>query len=412
METRIMNGTVLVATDGTPQSLGALRLARRLEERDGRRIEVVTVVEPVPIYDTGFMVALPEAELFEARRDTVEAEIRDQLEEVTGSRSPWPVHVEPGIPASRIVGLAETLEAEFLLMGIGRHGSMDRLFGRETALQVIRLAHLPVLAAPPGCDTLPRKAVLAVDFSSFSARAAAAVKKVLKSPAELHLVHAISGLEFVPTASGDWHPKHLERLRARLEAFAGSLDLPDGWSVQSQVLEGEPSHEILAYASSVEADLLVAGSHGHSFMGRLLMGSVSTRLIRGSTCSVLIAPPEDVPHEVRTGPVGETADHPWVNLLKNFTARNTGRRTELELDHPGFGAQHSGRDYPLWGVVYEPRGDRVEIMLGEQGSVERRITHSIPGPRNVEILTDDEGHDEALRITLDEGQVLLRLQRG
>ena len=95
------------------------------------RVEVVTVVEPVPIYDTGFMVALPEAELFEARRDAVESEIRDQLEEVTGSRSPWPIHVEPGIPASRIVGLAETIEAEFLVMGIGRHGSMDRLFGRE-----------------------------------------------------------------------------------------------------------------------------------------------------------------------------------------------------------------------------------------------------------------------------------------
>ena len=69
-----MSKVILVATDGTPQSKGAIRLARRLEERDGARVELVSVIEPVPIYDTGFMVALPETELFEARRETVEAE--------------------------------------------------------------------------------------------------------------------------------------------------------------------------------------------------------------------------------------------------------------------------------------------------------------------------------------------------
>jgi nucleotide-binding universal stress UspA family protein len=406
-----MSGPILVATDGTPQSRGAIRTARRLEERDGVRVELVSVIEPVPIYDTGFMVALPETELFEARREAVEEEIRSQLLEVTGSRTAWPSHVESGVPTSRIVAMAEDLGASLIIIGLGRHGSLDRLFGRETALQVVRLAHIPVLLVPADSDTLPNSALLAVDFSTFSRRAAQAATSVLKSPATLHLVHAISGLEFVPTASGEWHPEHLRQLETRLEEFGAGLDLPEGWTVRTRVLEGEPSHEILAYAEEVEADMLVAGSHGHSFVGRLLMGSVSTRLIRGTSSTILIVPPSDLPEEISAGEAREPAGHPWEALLRSFSQRNAGCRTELEMDHPKLGAQHSGRNFPLWGVVYEPRADRLEIMLGEQGSVEHHLTHSIPSPREIEVKQDEQGRDEALHVVLDEGSVILSLHR-
>jgi nucleotide-binding universal stress UspA family protein len=387
-------------------------MARRLEERDGVRVELVSVIEPVPIYDTGFMVALPETELFEARKATVEEEIHRQLEEVTGSRTPWPIHVEPGVPTSRIVAMAEDLGAELIVIGLGRHGSLDRLFGRETALQVIRLAHIPVLAVPADIGTLPNSALLAVDFSTFSVRAAEAATAVLKSPATLHMVHAISGLEFVPTADGDWHPEHIRQLENRLRDFCEDLDLPEGWTRMTQVLEGEPSHEILAYAEEKDVDMIVAGSHGHSFVGRLLMGSVSTRLVRGTKGPILIIPPSDVPEEVSASSSRASGAHPWEQLLRSFTERNAGCRTELEMDHPGIGAQHSGKNFPLWGVVYDRRSDRLQIMLGEQGSVENHLTHSIPSPREVELLQDEDGRDSALHVVLDEGSVILRLLRG
>jgi nucleotide-binding universal stress UspA family protein len=307
--------------------------------------------------------------------------------------------------------MAEDLGASLIIIGLGRHGSLDRLFGRETALQVVRLAHIPVLLVPADSDTLPNSALLAVDFSTFSRRAAQAATSVLKSPATLHLVHAISGLEFVPTASGEWHPEHLRQLETRLEEFGAGLDLPEGWTVRTRVLEGEPSHEILAYAEEVEADMLVAGSHGHSFVGRLLMGSVSTRLIRGTSSTILIVPPSDLPEEISAGGAREPAGHPWEALLRSFSQRNAGCRTELEMDHPKLGAQHSGRNFPLWGVVYEPRADRLEIMLGEQGSVEHHLTHSIPSPREIEVKQDEQGRDEALHVVLDEGSVILSLHR-
>lgn len=138
------------------------------------------------------------------------------------------------------------------------------------------------------------------------------------------------------------------------------------------------------------------------------MGSVSTRLIRGSQRPVFVVPPPEFSEDLAALSARPEEEHPWEALMDGFSRRNAGRRTELEMDHPRLGAQRSGRNFPLWGVVYEPRGDRVEIMLGEQGSVDHHLTHSIPSPRSIEILEGEDGRDQALRIELDEGCVRLR----
>ena len=70
-----------------------------------------------------------------------------------------------------------------------------------------------------------------------------------------------------------------------------------------------------------------------------------------------------------------------------------------------------GKDFPLWGVDYDPRKDRIEIMLGRSGTVEGHLTHSIPSPREVRVVRGEDGRAEALEITLPQGQVVLRIHR-
>ncbi len=404
-----MSRPILVATDGTPQSLGALRVARKLEEAEGTRIHVLCVIEPVPVFDTGFMVALPETELHQSRARSARDEVRDQIELVTGSPGAWPIEVEAGLAAPKIVRKSGDLRADLVIMGLGKHRAVDRLFGGETALQVARLAHVPILAVPPGCTKLPHSAVVGVDFSEFSLQAARACLSLLRKPAELHLVHVISGLEFLPTVPTEWRHEYEGDLSKRLEEVRDELGLPEDCDVRMHVLAGDPGPEVLSYAKEVEADIVVAGSHGHSFIGRILMGSVSTRLIRGAECSVLLAPPPEPSEEIQEEV--EVASVPWVAELKEFTRRNAGRRTDLEIDHPETGAQHSGTNFPLRGVDYDPKRDRIDIMLGELGTVDRHLTHSLPAPRAVEIIKGEGGRDEALRVELEEGQVLLRIIR-
>jgi nucleotide-binding universal stress UspA family protein len=408
-----MGRRILVATDGTPAALGALRLAGRLETEKSIAVEVLGVVEPVPVFDAGFLVALPEMELYESRQAALRHEIENQLEEATGSRDTWPICVEAGLPGPRIVKRAEDLKADTILIGLGRHRPVDRVFGTETALQVIRLSHIPVLAVPEESRDLPRSAALGVDFSHFSQKAARAAMVLMKTPCDTHMVHVMSGMEFLPTMSEEWREDYEQELKERLGDLAGGLPEEGECRIHLPVLEGEPAHELLGFTDEREVDLLVAGSHGHSFVGRLLMGSVSTRLIRGAHTPVLVIPPSEMTQEViqQEEPPGREA-HPWVGELREFSRENAGRRTTLELDDPELGAQQSGKNFPLWGVDYDPKADRVNIMLGRSGTVEGHLTHSIPAPQEIKVEVDEEGRARTLQIRLHQGQIVLKIHRG
>jgi hypothetical protein len=104
----------------------------------------------------------------------------------------------------------------------------------------------------------------------------------------------------------------------------------------------------------------------------------------------------------------ETTNSEWVSLLKHFTHKHAGRRTRLEFDDPEIGAQWSEVDFPLRGVAYDRRDNRIEIMLGEAGSLEAHLSHSVQYPISLEIMQPLGAPHEALRIIHDRGQIVLQ----
>jgi len=73
----------------------------------------------------------------------------------------------------------------------------------------------------------------------------------------------------------------LEGVRQRAEE--------QGVKLTPVVMEGEPHEAILAAAAKLPATLIIMGSHGKKGLTRLLMGSVTERVIGLSTCPVLIS---------------------------------------------------------------------------------------------------------------------------
>lgn len=59
-------------------------------------------------------------------------------------------------------------------------------------------------------------------------------------------------------------------------------------TVTTQYRRGEASHEILAAATQMKADLIVMGSRGLGQIGGLILGSVSERVLHGAHIPVLI----------------------------------------------------------------------------------------------------------------------------
>jgi len=84
------------------------------------------------------------------------------------------------------------------------------------------------------------------------------------------------------------NPQSIEQeLIKYLQTVAKKLE-PLACSVQVKVRFGRPANEILAFASEIEADLIIMSTHGRSGISRWVFGSVADRLLRGASCPVLL----------------------------------------------------------------------------------------------------------------------------
>ncbi|MFB6196143.1 MAG: universal stress protein [Haloplanus sp.] len=63
-------------------------------------------------------------------------------------------------------------------------------------------------------------------------------------------------------------------------------------TVETAVVEGKPSQEIVRYAEDQDCDLIVMGTHGRGGIDRLLLGSVAESVIRASSIPVTTVPVE------------------------------------------------------------------------------------------------------------------------
>jgi nucleotide-binding universal stress UspA family protein len=285
-----LHGPVIVATDGSPAADAALVVGRRLAERAGERLHVLSVVDSLLVPTTG-ADALPDpARLDITRTEQRLAVVHEQVRKVIGEDAGACIEVETGVPARRIAQTASELGAGIIVVGIGRHRLRDRLLGTETALQLARLADVPVLAVPASADELPWRAVVATDFSAFSAGAARTALGVVEHGAIVYLAHVAPRVAF---AGRGWQSLAPETERGIAEAFRrlrASLPEDAGATIESVTLRGEPADAVLEFAQATAVELVVVGTHGHGFFERLVLGGVSSKLVRAAPTAVLIVP--------------------------------------------------------------------------------------------------------------------------
>src|SRR5215510_6200192 len=90
----------------------------------------------------------------------------------------------------------------------------------------------------------------------------------------------------------DFSPEWIERIgAAQREAKAGSDRLQKlfpQWEIQLEPSAGNPADAILEKARTWQADLIVIGTHGRSALARVVLGSVSLKLVREAPCSVRV----------------------------------------------------------------------------------------------------------------------------
>jgi nucleotide-binding universal stress UspA family protein len=281
---------ILAATDGTEGADAALRLARLLAERDGALVELLTVFDPPVAVDlTPGGATYPDTTGLRLR-GALWTDIQKQRRRIAPSAARWPVTFKVGQPAHEIARLAADKQHELIVVGLGAHGAMERCLGRETALRLMRSTRVPVLAVAPSASVLPRCALIATDFSRSSLRAARAALALLGETGTLYLAH-VTPRSAVPFAEqAPWELPYAQSVRHLFQVLRRELRPPKGVTVTPISLLGDPAAAVLAFAATQGVDLIAAGSHGYGTIARTFLGSVSTRLVRGAECSVLVAP--------------------------------------------------------------------------------------------------------------------------
>ena len=134
-----------------------------------------------------------------------------------------------------------------------------------------------------------KRVLVATDFTA-SADAAwtFAVDLAVAQGAELVLLHAAHRL--APGATYRHRQDH-DRQMARALAEIGdrvAVPISRGVTARGIVLSGEASQVITETAKAEAADLLVVGSHPHTALDQILIGSVAERVVRAASCAVLV----------------------------------------------------------------------------------------------------------------------------
>lgn len=132
------------------------------------------------------------------------------------------------------------------------------------------------------------------DFSKHSRNAliyAAAFAE--KFGGQLHLLHVVQDLAiFIPdmvTVAPPIAPS-LEQMTAAVRSAFDRIVQEhhlEKLTVQREVRQGNPFYEIVRYAKEANVDLIVMGTHGHSGLAHMLLGSVTEKVVRKAPCPVL-----------------------------------------------------------------------------------------------------------------------------
>jgi nucleotide-binding universal stress UspA family protein len=274
---------LLVAHDGSDGGRDALELARVLGSQEGASALVVAVVSygglPTRFTRLEHDAAAEAEPLFEearARLEGIEVETR-----AFGG----------GSPAGVITELAESEAIDVIVVGAPHRGAVGRTVVGSVAEGVLHGAPCAVAVAPHGYAEHGHGpfSLIAVAYDGTpEARAAASRARRLAEArgAVVRILTAVPPPTALPGVVG-YTPIEPPEPEGVVEE--GVQAVGTRIPVEGKRLDGHPAYT-LAQACGDGVDLLVTGSRGYGPAMRVLLGSVSSRLIAEAPCPVMVVP--------------------------------------------------------------------------------------------------------------------------
>ena len=305
-----MTSTIVVGYDGTDHGDDALALGRLLAGIAGAELVVACAYPDDPLGESAAAHGVTD----DLRRDA-EAKLERAgawlgLEAGAGAAAGGGgvrLRAAAGASPSHVLhDVAEETGALAIVVGATHHGRALRLLAGSTPDAVLDHAPCPVAVAPDGYrDALHgtggvRQVAVAFDGSPEARHALEVAAGFARgADARLRVVTAVNS-----AAAGVYPPPPLDiasyeeigriardEARARVDEAIAALAAAGAVRAEGAVLDGDIVAMLLEDARS--DDLLFTGSRGKGPFRRVLVGSVSTHLLRDAACPVVVVPRGD-----------------------------------------------------------------------------------------------------------------------
>jgi nucleotide-binding universal stress UspA family protein len=200
--------------------------------------------------------------------------------------------------AHGLADLAEDIDAVMVIVGTAQETGLTRALLGSSTERLLHGATAPVTVVPPGWrqsapDRISRVGVAYLDTRDGREALRMAVRVALRIPARLTLYSVIgqSSERYSYLVGRTDEEAFLDKAR---DSFGKALEfasagVPPELEPRTVLLEGGIV-ESLAALGPDDVDMLVCGSRGYGPVRRVLLGGVSSRLIRGARLPVAVVP--------------------------------------------------------------------------------------------------------------------------
>ncbi len=305
-------GTILLATDGSPDAAEAARAAVALARGAGARLHVVHAWQYASY--AGLEMYGGTSSLLYAGDEQIAREVLAAA--VAALATPGVTvagqHLRRDRPASAIVALAAELEADLIVLGSRGLGPIRRLLLGSVADEVAHTAASPTLVIRGGAGSWPPAHVVIGDDGSSAATQAAALAATIGGlcgatgvlvrtypPLPTHfrlaeplLAAALPGMDeaVLPTVQ-QLRDEAIDQAERDLAARALALAPHFGATPAVLVLSDAPAATLLDVAGARGHALIAVGSRGLGPFQRFRLGSVSSAVLHAADGPVLVVPP-------------------------------------------------------------------------------------------------------------------------
>ena len=284
---------VLLATDGSKDSRAAAAYLKELPLPPST-VRIVAVVS-LPVFASNVAAA---PELKRAVLDRAQAVVEEIRRGLSARGFTVETDVAMGDPRAEIVRQAGDWRADLIVLGARGLGAVKRFLLGSVSDAVARHAHCSVLVVK-GRRTALRSVLVAVDGSEDSFQAVRFLQSLaLPRQTRVRLLSVVERLRYPSTAPQALHAQLVQMLKEAEAERRGELDrvleraaalLDDKITrVTRYTPTGDPAEEIVATADDFDSDLVVVGARGLGRMARVLLGSVSQKVLHHARCPVLI----------------------------------------------------------------------------------------------------------------------------